>query len=71
MPYAQVTKEMQVGQLKARFSQVLDQVIKGEETAISYGRIKETIAVIVPYSRYSRKKTRRIGLYEGKSPSAS
>ncbi len=57
-------KEMQVGYLKTHFSDVLDLVSKGEKVAINYGRRKEKLAVIVPYSEYCAKKKRTIGIRE-------
>ena len=55
---------MQVGEFKARFSEVLDAVKGGEEVAISFGKKKEKIAVLVPYSKYIRKSPRRLGILE-------
>jgi prevent-host-death family protein len=59
-------KTMQVGELKAHFSEVLDEVKKGREIGISYGRSKETVAVLVPYDQYRNKKKRKLGLLRGK-----
>ncbi len=56
-------KTMTVGELKARFSEVLGQMIKnGEPVAISYGRKKEKIAAIIPYSRLKLQSERSLGL---------
>jgi prevent-host-death family protein len=60
-------KTMQVGELKAHFSEVLDEVKKGHEIGISYGRKKETVAVLVPFDKYRNKAKRRLGLYKGKA----
>jgi hypothetical protein len=57
-------KNMQVGYLKTHFSDVLDLVGKGEKIAINYGRRKEKLAVIVPYSEYCARKKRVIGIKE-------
>ena len=57
-------KTMQVGEFKARFSEVLDAVEGGEEVAISFGKKKEKIAVLVPYAKYMRKSPRRLGILE-------
>ena len=55
---------MQVGEFKARFSEVLDAVKGGEEIAISFGKKKEKIAVLVPYAKFIRKSPRRLGILE-------
>lgn len=57
-------KTMQVGYLKSHFSDVIDQVIKGEKVTINYGRKKEKVAVIIPYSEYAGSRKRRIGIRE-------
>ena len=57
-------KTMQVGEFKARFSEVLDAVEGGEEIAISFGKKKEKIAVLVPYTRYMKRNGRRLGILE-------
>jgi len=57
-------KNMQVGYLKTHFSDVMDLVCKGEKITINYGRRKEKIAVIVPYSEYGGGKKRSIGIKE-------
>jgi antitoxin (DNA-binding transcriptional repressor) of toxin-antitoxin stability system len=59
-------KTMTVGELKARFSEVLGQMIEnGEPIAISYGKKKEKIAAIVPYSQIAPKTVRTLGLMKG------
>lgn len=60
-------KTLQVADLKANFSEILEDVKKGEEITISYGRKKEKIAVIVPYSKYKKSMNRRLGILEGKA----
>ncbi|MFZ2656886.1 MAG: hypothetical protein WAX69_18275 [Victivallales bacterium] len=57
-------KNMQAGYLKAHFSDVMDLVCKGEKITVNYGRRKEKLAVIVPYSEYSGAKKRSIGIKE-------
>ena len=59
-------KTLQVGELKAKFSKILEDVKNGEEIGISFGKKKETIAVIVPYSKYKKKNKVKLGLLEGK-----
>jgi prevent-host-death family protein len=61
-------KTLQVGELKAKFSKIIEDVKNGEEVTISYGRKQEKVAVIIPYSKYNkRNKGIKIGLLEGKA----
>lgn len=58
---------MTVGELKARFSDALEMIKKGHNIVISYGRRKEKIAVLAPYSRLYGRPTRKLGLLAGKA----
>lgn len=58
---------MTVGEVKAHFSEVLDLVQKGEDVIISFGKKKEKVAVLVPFSHYQGKPRRMLGLLEGKA----
>ena len=59
-------KTMTVGELKAQFSEVLAQMVKnGEPIAISFGKKKERIAAIVPYSHLKPQSSRRLGVMRG------
>ena len=61
-------KTMTVGELKAQFSEVLRQIIKnGKPIAISYGKKKEKIAAIIPYSQLKPRSERSLGLMRGKA----
>ena len=60
-------KTLQVANLKANFSEILEDVKKGEEITISYGRKKEKIAVIVPYSKCKKSMNRKLSILEGKA----
>jgi antitoxin (DNA-binding transcriptional repressor) of toxin-antitoxin stability system len=64
--YHHPMKTLPVGELKAQFSEVLEKVKKGESFGILYGRQKKPVAMIVPYLEAESKKTRKIGLYDGK-----
>ncbi len=57
-------KTLQVGELKQKFSHVLDLVRQGEEITITFGKTHEKVAVIVPYEKYKRKKKRSLGVLE-------
>jgi antitoxin (DNA-binding transcriptional repressor) of toxin-antitoxin stability system len=60
-------KTLQVGEFKTHFSEVIETIKKGGDVAISYGKKKEMIAVLVPYSKYIKKGGRKIGLLEKKA----
>ena len=59
-------KTLTVGELKAKFSEVLAQVRDGEKIIISFGRKREKVAVLVPYLQYRAKPERKLGLLEGR-----
>jgi antitoxin (DNA-binding transcriptional repressor) of toxin-antitoxin stability system len=58
---------MTVAELKARFSDALEMVRKGKDIVISFGKKKEKIAVLAPYSRLYKKTGRKLGLLAGKA----
>lgn len=60
-------KVLTVGEFKAKFSEVVDLLLQGEEVAVSYGKNKEKIGVVVPYDVYKKKKKVKLGLLEGKA----
>jgi len=60
-------KTMQVGELKANFSKILEEVKSGEEITVSYGKKHEKVAVIIPYAKYKIKTKRKLGILEGKA----
>lgn len=60
-------KNLQVAELKTNFSEVLEDVKNGEEITISFGRKKEKIAVIIPYSKYKKNIKRKLGILENKA----
>lgn len=62
-------KTLAVGEFKAQFAQVLESIKNGEEIAISYGKRKEKIAVLIPYTKYNKKTARTLGLLEKKASS--
>ena len=59
-------QEINVGELKANFSEVLKKIQAGEEIAILYGKKKKWVARLVP--EISEKKSRRkIGIWNKKA----
>jgi len=60
-------KTMQVGELKTHFSEVVEMVKKGEKIIISYGKKKEKVAVIIPYSQFRKTNAIKLGLLSDKA----
>jgi prevent-host-death family protein len=60
-------KTLQVAEAKTHFSAVLKDVEAGNEVGISYGKKKETIAVIIPYETWKKTKKRELGTLKGKA----
>jgi prevent-host-death family protein len=58
-------KEMTIGELKARFAEVLEKVREGETVIISYGKKKQRVAAIVPYAQVRPKGERALGVLQG------
>jgi prevent-host-death family protein len=51
---------------KANLSTLLKEVQTGSEIAISCGKKREAIAVIICYKEYKRRKKRQLGTLKGK-----
>lgn len=60
-------KKVSVGEFKAQFSMILDEVLEGKKIAIQYGRKKEIVAWIVPANSNPAAKRRPLGILEGKA----
>ncbi len=56
-----------IGELKTGFSEVLKKIRSGEEIVISYGKKREKVAVLVPYSTYASKPERSLGLLKNRA----
>ncbi|MDA8409713.1 MAG: type II toxin-antitoxin system prevent-host-death family antitoxin [Treponema sp.] len=59
-------KTLPVAEVRTHFSSLLKEVEMGNEIGITFGRRKETIAVIVPIEEYKKIKLRKYGTLEGK-----
>ena len=56
---------VQVGQFKAEFSSILEQVQNtGEKFIIEYGKQHKKVAMLVPFEEEQKKRV--FGIYEGK-----
>lgn len=58
-------KSLPVGELKANFSEVLEEVQNGETIEIVYGKKKKPVALIVPIESTKPKGKRKLGLLAG------
>jgi prevent-host-death family protein len=56
-----------IGELKTNFSEVLKKVKSGQKIGISYGKKREKVAVIVPYSDYVSTPERSLGLLKDRA----
>ncbi len=56
-------KALAVGEFKTHFSEVLDDVRRGEEFVVCYGRKREKVAVVIPYEKYDRKPV-KLGVWD-------
>jgi prevent-host-death family protein len=59
-------KSLQVGELKAHFSEVLEDVQNGETVEVVYGKKKTPVARLVPVNASKPKKKRKLGIMDGK-----
>ncbi len=59
-------KTLAVGELKTHFSEALEDVKSGEEIVVTYGKKKENIAVLIPYSSYRKNHKILLGLLSEK-----
>lgn len=59
-------KTMTVGEFKAHFAEVLEQVKSGIGVAVTYGRKKEIVGYFLPKSGRPKNK-RKLGLMQGKA----
>jgi prevent-host-death family protein len=56
-----------IGELKTNFSEVLKKIKSGQKIGISYGKKREKVAVIVPYSDYVSRPERSLGLLKDRA----
>jgi antitoxin (DNA-binding transcriptional repressor) of toxin-antitoxin stability system len=59
-------KTLQSAKAKTHFSSVLKDIEAGNEIAITYGKKKQTVAVIIPYEKWKKQQKRQLGTLEGK-----
>jgi antitoxin (DNA-binding transcriptional repressor) of toxin-antitoxin stability system len=59
-------KTMTVGEFKAQFSSVIEQIKAGEEIAVTYGKQKKVVGYFKP-SKSVKKSKRKLGILEGRA----
>lgn len=57
-------KSLAVGEFKSQFSAVLKEIQEGHPVAITYGRKRTKLAVLVPYDQYVQPVQRQLGLLQ-------
>jgi len=60
-------KVLPVTEAKVHLSSLIKDVASGNEIAISYGKEKEAVAVIIPYSMWKKSKQRVLGTLKNKA----
>jgi prevent-host-death family protein len=60
-------KSLTVGEFKARFSAILKEVQAGHPIAITYGKKRATVAVLLPYDQYMQSTQRKLGVLQDKA----
>jgi antitoxin (DNA-binding transcriptional repressor) of toxin-antitoxin stability system len=60
-------KVLQSAEAKTHFSSILKDIEAGNEIAITYGRKKQTVAVIIPYDQWKKTKQRQLGTLKNRA----
>ncbi len=58
---------IQVGEFKARFSEMIDSVRAGETIVVAYGRNQEKVAALIPYDQLPAAQPRQLGMLSNKA----
>jgi antitoxin (DNA-binding transcriptional repressor) of toxin-antitoxin stability system len=56
---------VQVGEFKARFSEIIESVKAGETVVVAYGRNQEKVAALIPYVQLPTQQPRQLGTLAG------
>jgi len=59
-------KTLYIGEFKSRFSEILEDIRHGDEIVITFGKKKDKIAVLLPFSAYQKQKKVKLGLLKYK-----
>lgn len=58
---------IQVGEFKARFSEIIEAVRAGETVVVSYGRSRENVAALIPFNQLPAAEPRNLGILSGQA----
>jgi prevent-host-death family protein len=56
---------VQVGEFKARFSEIIEAVRAGETVVVSYGRSRKNVAALIPFDQLPAAQPRCLGILSG------
>jgi prevent-host-death family protein len=59
-------KTFSLADAKTNFSALIQDVEAGNDVAITNGKKKETIAIVIPYEKWKKNRKRQLGILEGK-----
>ncbi len=59
-------KTLAIGEFKTHFSAVLTEIKTGHPVAVSYGKSRKKLAVLMPYDNYHKSPGRKLGILKGK-----
>ena len=59
-------KSVSLAEAKTHFSSIIKDVEAGNDVAISYGKKRQSIAVIVSYEKWKKNQKRQLGALEGR-----
>ncbi|MCB1193078.1 MAG: type II toxin-antitoxin system Phd/YefM family antitoxin [Leptospiraceae bacterium] len=60
-------KTLQIEELKSQLLEILTEVKAGEEVLIISGKFRENIAMLIPYTKYKKRKSIKLGLLKDKT----
>lgn len=63
----EIMQTIQVGEFKARFSEIIEAVRAGETVVVSYGRGRENVAALIPYNQLPASEPRALGILSGQA----
>ena len=59
-------KTLAIGEFKTHFSAVLAEIKTGHAVAVSYGKSRKKLAVLMPYDHYHKSSGRKLGILTSK-----
>ncbi len=65
-PQGITMKTLAIGEFKTHFSAVLEDIRTGHPVAVSYGKSRRKLAVLLPYTAYHKSSGRKLGILKSK-----